>query len=195
MHAKRAFFSSLANAFINTRKVNQRQNVRLQDNFKEAYVRRALRLAARRREAHHQRWFRISLVGMLPLCPLMLSPFPNLPLYYLGYRVYSHSSARNGTREALRLLDAHSTRGRGRLRDAIVQLRSDGVAPREGSWAATLAAQAAAEPAAGGEAAAPAAKLVLEGNSELAALTDPGRKCAPVKFVALACLFQLARQG
>lgn len=168
------------------------QRVRLQANFQEAYVRRALRVVAKQRAAYHQRRYRFALAGMLPLCPLMVSPLPNLPLYYLGYRVYSHNTAHVGARATLQLLDAHSARSKDKLRDAIEELRKEGHAPRDGSWAAELVASGGDESAANAEKASQSAKLVLEGNDELASLTDPGRKCAsrlaPLSLAGPLCL-------
>jgi len=142
-------------------------------------VRRALRLAAKHRDAYHQRWFKISLGGMVPLCPLLVSPFPNLPLYYLGYRLYSHQRASKGARAAITLLNTHNAQSRQRLRAAILELESEGHAPRAGSRAAELAAQAPAQPTSDDHAELRGVQLTLEGSSELAELTDPGRKCAP----------------
>ena len=41
----------------------------------------------------------------MPLLPLALTPLPNLPIYYLGYRVYSHHQAWQGSVAVLEHLE------------------------------------------------------------------------------------------
>jgi Mitochondrial K+-H+ exchange-related len=73
-----------------------------------AAIRRRLALVARFRERHHQRSFFASALGITPLMPLMLSPFPNIPLYYVGYRVFSHRNAWRGAQTLHRVLAQHA---------------------------------------------------------------------------------------
>ena len=77
----------------------------VQDSFSEAYVRRHLLFTSRNRVKYHQNWQRVTTVALIPLSPLALSPFPNLPIYYAGYRVYSHSKARAGATAVLEYLE------------------------------------------------------------------------------------------
>lgn len=72
-----------------------------QDSYQEVYVRRHLLFTARNREKYHKAWLRVTGVGILPLLPLAITPLPNLPIYYLGYRVYSHHQAWQGATAVL----------------------------------------------------------------------------------------------
>jgi hypothetical protein len=56
-------------------------------------VRRHLLFTARNREKYHKAWLRVTGIGIVPLLPLALTPLPNLPIYYIGYRLYSHHQA------------------------------------------------------------------------------------------------------
>jgi hypothetical protein len=65
----------------------------VQAAFKERMVRRQLRHVAaggRRRHAVRLVWWTLA---MVPQLPLMLTPLPNLTVYYTGYRIYSHFRA------------------------------------------------------------------------------------------------------
>ena len=84
----------------------------MQSTYKEAYIRRALALVARRRLAFHRRRFYLTAIGVAPLLPLAVSPFPNIPLYYVAYRVYSHRCARDGAGAVIDLLQQRSDRVR-----------------------------------------------------------------------------------
>lgn len=56
-------------------------------------MRRQLRHVAaggRRRHAMRLVWWTLA---MVPQLPLMLTPLPNLTVYYTGYRIYSHFRA------------------------------------------------------------------------------------------------------
>ena len=114
----------------------------LQSGYKEVYVRRAIALLARKREVYHNNRFRLTGAGLVPILPLVVSPLPNLPIYYVGYRVYSHHSARDGARTVLALLKNKSDAVRQDVRAAVEVLRAAGTPPRPGSWAEHLAASA-----------------------------------------------------
>lgn len=77
----------------------------VQDSFSEAYVRRHLLFTARNRVKYHHNWQRVTTFALIPLSPLALSPFPNIPIYYIGYRVYSHNRARAGADTVLEYLE------------------------------------------------------------------------------------------
>eukprot|EP00892_Ulva_mutabilis_P005233 jgi/Ulvmu1/3081/UM015_0121.1 len=75
------------------------------NSFSEAYVRRHLLFTARNRVKYHQNWQRVTTFALIPLSPLALSPFPNLPIYYIAYRVYSHRLAHAGADTVLEYLE------------------------------------------------------------------------------------------
>lgn len=77
----------------------------MQDSFSQAYVRRHLLFTARNRVTYHQNWQRVTTAALIPIAPLALSPFPNIPIYYIGYRVYSHGRARAGAAAVLEYLE------------------------------------------------------------------------------------------
>ena len=110
----------------------------LQDTHKETFARRTLRLLAVRRNAYHQRWFRLCASGLLPLAPLAATPLPNLPVYYVGYRVYSHHNARKGAETVLHALARRDAAARQRLRAAVSDMQRAGHSPAAGSWSALL---------------------------------------------------------
>jgi hypothetical protein len=120
-------------------------------------------------------------MGTLPLIPLLLSPFPNLPLYYLGYRVYSHKTARNGALATQQLLRNSSEKVRAGLREAVRELRLQGHEPAPGSWAAKLldtAPQPTAPVTTGDQRAAVNTTISFGGSKELGELTEVGIECA-----------------
>jgi Mitochondrial K+-H+ exchange-related len=81
-------------------------------------------LIARFREKHHQRLFVGSAIGVAPLLPLALSPFPNIPIYYVGYRVYSHRNAWRGAQAVQRILREHTAAQRtAQVRPQVAQVR------------------------------------------------------------------------
>lgn len=77
----------------------------MQDSFSEAYVRRHLLFTARNRVTYHQNWQRVTIAALIPVAPLAISPFPNLPIYYIGWRVFSHGRARAGAAAVLEYLE------------------------------------------------------------------------------------------
>ena len=76
-------------------------------NMHETLVRRRARLLAVRRAEGIHASKRFVYGGTTALfSPLMLSPFPNVPLYYTAYRTYMHQSALSGGRRFARTLRA-----------------------------------------------------------------------------------------
>jgi hypothetical protein len=68
------------------------------------YVRRHLLLTARHREKYHKAWLCLTGIGIVPLLPLALTPLTKLPIFYVGYRIYSHHQAWLGTVAVLEYL-------------------------------------------------------------------------------------------
>lgn len=81
---------------------------RAQDSVRPAAVRRRLALVARFHERHHQRLFALSAFGVAPMLPLMATPLPNVPLYYVVYRVLSHRNAWRGAQAIRAVLRQHA---------------------------------------------------------------------------------------
>lgn len=104
------------------------------DTHREAYVRRRLRLLARQRTHTHRRWLIYSAIGSAPLLPLLLTPLPNLPLYYMGYRLYSNYRAWSGAQCLVEMLEHHDTMQLEGLRTSLRQLHDCGVHFPAGSW-------------------------------------------------------------
>jgi hypothetical protein len=153
----------------------------MQATFKEAYVRRSLWLLARNRMRHHSKWFRYTSLGFIPILPLLVSPLPNLPLYYLGYRCYSHKRATTGALATVDMLRNHSNAVRAGLQEAIKELQRQGHKPSPGSWASTLA-DVHLQPAAPAICESDATlKLTVrfECSDKLGELTKVGIKCGP----------------
>ena len=77
------------------------------ESLHETLVRRRARLLAVRRAEGIHASKRFVYGGTTALfSPLMLSPFPNIPLYYTAYRTYMHQSALSGGRRFARTLRA-----------------------------------------------------------------------------------------
>jgi Mitochondrial K+-H+ exchange-related len=90
--------SSSASVWMGSPCGASRMSVRacLQDSYQQVFVRRHLLFTARSREKYHKAWFRVTGIGIVPLLPLAITPLPNVPIYYLAYRVYSHRKAWQG---------------------------------------------------------------------------------------------------
>lgn len=112
------------------------------DAFQERLVRRRLRhIAADGLRVHRTRlvWWMLAIV---PQVPLMVTPLPNITVYYTGYRIYSHYRALQGIKtleKSLTELDSQQLRA---LRDALLayQETSGTRLPPDG-WPARLVRQ------------------------------------------------------
>lgn len=67
------------------------------DIFPEKLVRRRLRLIARQGKAAHRKGLILWSLAFIPQMPLMLTPLPNISVYYTLYRIWSHSRALKGS--------------------------------------------------------------------------------------------------
>lgn len=75
----------------------------------QRYVRRRLRLFLRQQEYFNRCRLISWSVAAVPMLPLMVLPFPNIPLYYAGYKAYSHNKALRGCRHLLDSVRSSST--------------------------------------------------------------------------------------
>ena len=107
---------------------------------KERLVRRRLRLLALQGKRRHRRrifWWGLA---MVPQIPLMVTPLPNITVYYTLYRLYSHIRALQGSRsleKGFTALDSQQLRA---LRDELLRFQAshDGADFPSESWAAKL---------------------------------------------------------
>lgn len=180
-----------------------------QEGVPERYARRVLRATAVRRSAYHHRWYRRNLAVLVPLAPIALTPLPNFPIYYLGYRVWSHHHARSGADNMLRTLRARDASAHAELAAAVAALRAEGHHPASNSWAALLQDKLAAGAEQSGGSAVPAqrpgvaagqqpqatgaqsgvaahalplAAIDFEHSAELAQLCRPALRCVCARF-------------
>lgn len=108
--------------------------------FREKLVRRRLRhVAAEGRRRHMTRlvWWSLA---MVPQLPLMVTPLPNLTVYYTGYRIYSHLRALQGAKALEQNLEQLNSKQLQDLRVALLTLKERNPAfvfrPKE--WPARL---------------------------------------------------------
>lgn len=67
------------------------------DHLPEKLVRRRLRLLAMQGRARHRRGVLLWSLAFIPQMPLMMTPLPNISVYYTLYRLYSHIRALKGS--------------------------------------------------------------------------------------------------
>lgn len=67
------------------------------DHLPEKLVRRRLRLLAMQGRARHRRGVLLWSLAFIPQMPLMVTPLPNISVYYTLYRLYSHIRALKGS--------------------------------------------------------------------------------------------------
>lgn len=67
------------------------------DDLPEKLVRRRLRLLAMQGRARHRRGIVLWSLAFIPQMPLMVTPLPNITVYYTLYRLYSHIRALKGS--------------------------------------------------------------------------------------------------
>lgn len=108
-------------------------------SYKEKLVRRRLRQLAHQGKKRHRTRLLLWCLTMVPQMPLMLTPLPNITVYYTGYRIYSHYKALQGSKsleKGFAALDSQQLRA---LRDDLLryQAQHDVDFPAE-SWPAKL---------------------------------------------------------
>lgn len=110
----------------------------VQASIPEARVRRMLRHIVKDGRAKYPSRALAATALVLPLCPLMLTPFPNLPLYYAAYRIYSNRRAAAGALCLQEVLQHHSDMQVDTLRASLRATSQQGVAFPADSWPARL---------------------------------------------------------
>lgn len=94
-------------------------------SFQERLVRRRLRLLVHQGHRRHRWRFFLWILALLPQLPLMLTPLPNITVYYTAYRVYSHYRASQGSKTLERGFAALDTAQLGALRDQLLRVQAD----------------------------------------------------------------------
>ena len=106
--------------------------------MKEKLVRRRLRLLAVESIKRHRRrllWWSLAAV---PQIPLMLTPLPNVTVYYTGWRLYSHYQAMKGAKLLTHGFLEIDTMQLHAIRDELLLLKEEGVVFPAHSWPARL---------------------------------------------------------
>jgi len=107
----------------------------------ERFVRRRLRLLIRGRMDYHRIWAGVWGFVTAPLLPLIVSPLPNVPLYYTSYRCWAHYRAWRGAQSLHGLVVNIDRRQLCLLREKLEALRSAGHTFEEGFWPSQLLAR------------------------------------------------------
>jgi hypothetical protein len=99
--------------------------IKYPSSFEERLVRRRLRLLAHQGHKRHRLRFVLWIFALIPQLPLMLTPLPNITVYYTAYRVFSHYRAFQGSKALERGFAALDTAQLGALRDQLLRVQSD----------------------------------------------------------------------
>ena len=109
------------------------------DEIQEKLVRRRLRLLVHEGKRRHRTrllWWSLALV---PQLPLMLTPLPNITVYYTIYRIVSHVQALQGSKAIERGFAALDSQHLAELRDSLLRLQHEhGISFPQDSWPARL---------------------------------------------------------
>mmetsp|Transcript_26253 Transcript_26253/g.62427 ORF Transcript_26253/g.62427 Transcript_26253/m.62427 type:complete len:207 (-) Transcript_26253:33-653(-) len=108
----------------------------------ERFVRRRLRLLIKGRIDYHKHWAVIWALITVPSLPLIVSPLPNIPVYYFGYRTWAHYRAWQGAQSLQGLILNIDHRQLSELRSRLLEMQAEGGRAFEaGSWPAELIAR------------------------------------------------------
>lgn len=110
---------------------------------KERLVRRRLRLLALQGKRRHRRRIFWWSLAMVPQIPLMVTPLPNITVYYTLYRLYSHIRALQGSKSLEKGFTALDSQQLHLLRDELLRYQAshnNAEFPSD-SWAAKLVRQ------------------------------------------------------
>lgn len=78
-------------------------------------------------------------MATIPLLPLVATPLPNIPVYYAGYRVYSHYRALEGAKQLQTAFAQQDAQQLGALRDSLMVMQEvQGMQFPADSWPAHL---------------------------------------------------------
>jgi len=106
--------------------------------FQETLVRRRLRHMAADAARHHRKRFMWWILASIPQIPLMVTPLPNVTVYYTGWRLYSHYQAAKGAKLLKHGFTELDTQQLHTLRDELLGLKEQGVVFSQDSWPAKL---------------------------------------------------------
>lgn len=87
---------------------------------------------------HHRRRFMWWILASIPQIPLMVTPLPNVTVYYTGWRLYSHYQAAKGAKVIKHGFTELDTQQLHALRDELLGLKEQGVVFPQDSWPAKL---------------------------------------------------------
>lgn len=105
----------------------------------ERLVRRRLRVLMHQGRRRHRVRLMLWSLLFLPQIPLMVTPLPNITVYYTVYRIWSHASALQGSRTLDKCFAALDTQQLATLRDDLLRLQaSTGIVYPPDSWPARL---------------------------------------------------------
>lgn len=99
--------------------------IKYPSSLEERLVRRRLRLLAHQGHKRHRSRFVLWIFALIPQLPLMITPLPNITVYYTAYRVFSHYRAFQGSKALERGFAALDTAQLGSLRDQLLRVQSD----------------------------------------------------------------------
>ena len=102
------------------------------DHLPEKLVRRRLRLLAMQGRARHRRGVMLWSLAFIPQMPLMVTPLPNITVYYTLYRLYSHIRALKGSFMLGHGFHALEAKQLVHLREQLARYDADELIP--GSW-------------------------------------------------------------
>ena len=109
-------------------------DIQYPDVFPEKLVRRRLRLIARQGRSHHRKGLILWSLLLVPQMPLMVTPLPNITVYYTLYRIWSHSRALQGSFVLDHGFSALDGKQLVRLREELLALQNQGVDFGEDTW-------------------------------------------------------------
>ncbi|GAB4823824.1 hypothetical protein N2152v2_010870 [Parachlorella kessleri] len=92
----------------------------------EKRVRRRLRLLTEEAHQRHRNRMALWVLAMVPQLPLMVTPLPNVTVYYTGYRLYSNYRALQGTKSLERCFSDLSSKQLRALRDDLLRYQARG---------------------------------------------------------------------
>jgi hypothetical protein len=93
-------------------------------SVKERLVRRRLRLLALQGKRRHRRRLFWWSLAMVPQIPLMVTPLPNITVYYTLYRLYSHIRALQGSKSLEKGFTALDSQQLRLLRDELLRFQA-----------------------------------------------------------------------
>jgi hypothetical protein len=109
-------------------------DIQYPDVFPEKLVRRRLRLIARQGRSHHRKGLILWSILLVPQMPLMVTPLPNITVYYTLYRIWSHSRALQGSFVLDHGFCALDAKQLVHFREQLIALQNQGVDFGKDTW-------------------------------------------------------------